>query len=242
MPTCRSPARADGSRGGPSRRRPGAPVSVVMAMLLVLGALALHAADEQPPRFAGQLMRGAVRELAAGKLLVAARHLPDPNFSETVVLLTDFGAEGAVGLIVNRRTDVTIGRLFPGAGSGHAAGGRAYFGGPVAPQGVLALLRSTGARTDSRRIVEDVYLVNTQGVLEEMLVKGVDASRFRVYLGYAGWGVGQLERETAEGAWHVLAGEAAIVFDADPDATWDRQIRRSEALSVRAPAARPPMS
>ena len=63
---------------------------------------------------AGQLRRGAVRDLAAGKLLVAARSLPDPNFAETVVLLAEFSQEAAMGLIVNRQTEVTLARLMPG--------------------------------------------------------------------------------------------------------------------------------
>ena len=60
-----------------------------------------------------QLRSGAVKELAAGKLLVAVRGLPDPNFSETVILLAEHGADGSMGLVINRRTDVPIARAFP---------------------------------------------------------------------------------------------------------------------------------
>ena len=179
-----------------------------------------------------QLRRGAVRDLAAGKLLVAARSLPDPNFAETVVLLADYSEEGAMGLIVNRQTEVTLARLMPGLQNAKSRAAFAFLGGPVAVPGVLALLRSPTARGDTRHIVGDVYLVNTSEVLDELLSSGAAQNQLRVYVGYAGWGAGQLDRETATGAWHVLEGTGDIVFDPDPDTTWQRLIRRTEGLSV----------
>jgi putative transcriptional regulator len=180
----------------------------------------------------GQLRRGAVKELAAGKLLVAARNLPDPNFAETVVLLADFNEQGAMGLILNRRTDVTLARAAPGLQQPPAQPTLVFFGGPVAVPGVLALLRSTSAPLDARRILADVYLVNTREGLERTIATGADSNRFRVYVGYAGWGAGQLEAEAAQGAWHVSTGDADVVFDPEPESAWQRQIRRTEALQA----------
>jgi len=181
---------------------------------------------------AAQLRRGAVRDLAAGKLLVAARSLPDPNFAETVVLLVDFSQEGAMGLIVNRQTEVTLARLMPGLENEKSRAAFAFLGGPVAIPGVLALLRSPTARVDTRHIVGDVYLVNTREVLDEMLSSGAAQNQLRVYVGYAGWGPGQLDSEAATGSWHVLDGTGDDVFDPDPDTTWQRLIRRTDGLSV----------
>jgi putative transcriptional regulator len=70
-------------------------------------------------------------------------------------------------------------------------------------------------------------------VFHELLSTGVGPNRFRVYVGYAGWGPGQLDSETAQGAWHVLDGDGDVVFDPEPDSTWQRQIRLAEALSVQ---------
>jgi putative transcriptional regulator len=173
-----------------------------------------------------------VKELAAGKLLVAARNLPDPNFSATVVLLAEVNQEGAMGLIVNRPTKVTLARILPGFEPASGTTATAFFGGPVSVPGVLGLLRSKDARSDSRHVVADVYLVNTSEVLKDTIAAGAGPQRFRVYVGYAGWGAGQLQRETAEGAWYVLDGDAEIVFDPDPETTWRRQILRAEALSA----------
>ncbi len=188
-----------------------------------------------------QLRRGAVRELETGKLLVAARNLPDPNFASTVVLLADYNAQGAMGLIVNRPTKVTLARLLPGLEQApdKASSATVFFGGPVSPSGVLALLRSSTRRPDSRRVVNDVYLVSTGDVLKETIAAGSGSERVRVYVGYAGWGPGQLEAETAEGSWHVLDGDGDVVFDPDPQSSWRRQIQRAEALTARAPGPGP---
>jgi putative transcriptional regulator len=188
---------------------------------------------ERLARSATQLRPGAVRDLAAGKLLVAARSLPDPNFAETVVLLVDFSQEGAMGLVVNRQTEVTLARLMPGLENAKSRAAFAFLGGPVAIPGVLALMRSPTARGDTRHIVGDVYLVNSREVLDDMLSSGAAQNQLRVYVGYAGWGPDQLNREAAIGSWHVLEGSGDVVFDSDPDTTWQRLIRRTEGLSVK---------
>jgi putative transcriptional regulator len=197
-------------------------VSVLLAASWPLTA----ARDSTAP---SQLRHGPVRQLAPGKLLVAARNLPDPNFSEAVVLLVDVNEQGAMGIIVNRPTEAPLAEILPGL-EGSRSAGTAYFGGPVQVSGILALLRSEGARTDCRKVFEDVYLVNTRGVLEEMLGTGAGPNRFRVYAGYSGWGAGQLQVEAAQGAWHVLEGDPDAVFDPEPDSVWQRQIRRTEEL------------
>src|SRR6476659_8083185 len=88
----------------------------------------------------GPLRRGSVKQLAAGKMLVAARHLPDPNFAETIVLLTEYSEKGAMGMIVNRRTDATLARIAPGLDPAPGRSPLVFFGGPV--PGVLALARA----------------------------------------------------------------------------------------------------
>ena len=59
-----------------------------------------------------------------------------------------------------------------------------------------------------------------------------------MYVGYAGWGPGQLERETLHGSWHVFRADTAVVFDPDPDTLWQRQVRRTEEIGS-APLALP---
>jgi putative transcriptional regulator len=223
---------------GPATENRAVPNSVTRSAAAValscgLGLLVpLTLVAGRPQGLGDALHRRVVKALAVGKLLVASRNLSDPNFANTVVLLADVSREGAMGLVVNRPTTVTLARLFPALERTLASASTAFLGGPVPGPGALALLRGTTAPATTRRIVAEVHLVNSRAVLEEMIGAGAPASRFRVYLGYAGWGPGQLEDETAKGAWRVLEGDADVVFDADPRAMWRRLIVRTEALSA----------
>jgi putative transcriptional regulator len=212
----------------PSVRRGG-----TIRPALMLAFVSLAAVGGAPGDLAGQLRPGAVKELAAGKLLVAARNLPDPRFAETVVLLTEFTDQGTMGLIVNQQTEVSVARVVPDLVQAQAKANTVFFGGPVADESVLALLRSDRAYPDSRPIVADVYLIGSRKLLDELIAAGHGSDRLRVYVGYAGWEPGQLSRETAQGAWHVFDGDSSIVFDPDPGSLWSRQIRRTEGLVAR---------
>ena len=166
-------------------------------------------------------------DLAIGKFLVASRELGDPNFAETVVLLVHYDEEdGAVGLIVNRRTDVPLSRVFPEQAKGRTD--PVYMGGPVQPASALALLKSADKPKDANRVIAGVYLISGKALLEKTLVAKADPDAFHVYLGYAGWGRGQLEHEVGLGAWHILPADAATVFHSDPDSVWPRLIRQTE--------------
>jgi putative transcriptional regulator len=205
--------------------------------LLAASAVALastivfSASRVQPAAWAGQLLPGDVKSLAPGNLLVASRDLRDPNFVETVVLLAQVTREGAMGVIINRESAVPVARALPDLQTPPDA--VLFMGGPVEADGIVALARSTRDVTDSQRIFDDVYLVTAMDPLRAQFASGARRDRLRVYLGYAGWGAGQLERETLHGGWHVARGEAAIVFDDDPDSLWEREIKKTEGLLAR---------
>jgi len=207
------------------------------ALLLIAGTVVLAA------RLPATMQPGpdvVVRELGAGKLIVAARNLPDPNFRDTVVLLIEYSHDGVAGLVINRPSDVPLSRALPGVEGIAGTRGTAFLGGPVSRQGVLALSRTVC--DGCRRLGRDVYLVNTGDALKERLASGADARQLRVYLGYAGWGRGQLEDETRKGAWHVLEADARVVFDPHPETVWRRTISRTEGVLARMngwPSSRP---
>lgn len=198
-----------------------------LTLTLVLTAVALRTRGDAIRK--PQLVPGAVKALAPGKLLIAARDLPDGNFRETVILLVDFNPQGAMGLVINRQTEMPLGEAFPKMKKipGDA---RIYAGGPVATTSMIGLLRAAKPASDVRHVVGDVYLVAERGPLERLIEDGADPNRFHLYFGYAGWGPGQLEMETLHGAWHVVQGDGALVFDPDPSTMWRRQIRLTEGL------------
>ena len=169
-----------------------------------------------------------VKALAAGKLLVASRDLLDPNFAQRVVLLVDYGQDGAAGLVINARSDVPLSRAFGHLELGTNASQLTYAGGPVSPGSAIALLHSPSPMPGARVVVDGVHVVSTRELLERTLTTPADPNRFRVYLGRAGWGAGQLERETLRGAWHILAVEADLVFAPEPSTLWRRLIQRTE--------------
>ena len=169
--------------------------------------------------------------LVPGTLLVASDRLGDPNFAETVVFITQRDAdEGTMGLILNRPADTTLKRAFP---SLRASSDPIYEGGPVAPDAVHALLKSSEKVEGAERIAGDVYQVSHKAALERMIGERVASNKFRVYLGYAGWGRGQLENEVRQGAWITLRA-AKYVFDNEPASLWDRLIRDSQNQIAKA--------
>ena len=203
------------------------PAVACLAVLSVAGALPMFPAATQGRLPDDRLHQASVKALAGGKLLVAARRLPNPNFGNAVILLADFSSDGAVGLVVNRTSDVTVARVFPHLTPTLASAGQAFLGGPVDKTRPMVLVRSTASPAEARRVLDGVYLLTAREAIESAVTSSATQGHLRVYLGYAGWGPGQLEAETAEGVWHVLAGDA--------DAVFDRTRRRRGSGKSRAP-------
>jgi putative transcriptional regulator len=175
-------------------------------------------------------------DLAVGKFLVASRDLGDPNFAKTVILLVRYKEDqGAVGLVVNRATDVPISRVFQDLKEAKSRTDPVYVGGPVELNSVMALLKTASKPPNSTRVFNDIYLISNKDLLKATLAAGAESSVFHAYVGYAGWGAGQLEHEVGLGAWHIMAADAATVFHSDPDSVWPRLIRRTETQVARIP-------
>jgi putative AlgH/UPF0301 family transcriptional regulator len=185
-------------------------------------------------------------ELAVGKLLVASRDLGDPNFAKSVILLVRYNVDqGAVGLTINKRTDISLARAFGDLKEAKGRTDPVYIGGPVELNTVMALLKTESKPDGASRVFGDVYLISDKDLLTQALASKAEAAVFHAYVGYSGWGPGQLEHEVELGAWHILPGSAAIVFHADPDSVWERLIKQTELQIARAvpyaPTYTPPL-
>lgn len=167
-------------------------------------------------------------DLGLGKLLVASRGLADPIFAKTVVLLVHYDADSVVGLMVNRRSEVSLSRAFDQLKAAKKRSDPVYLGGPVEISAVFALLRSKAKREQGERILGDVYLISTKSLFEKTLSARPDPGVFHVYLGYAGWTPDQLQKEVEVGAWFIFPGDAQTVFNSDPDGLWSQMIRKTE--------------
>jgi len=169
-------------------------------------------------------------DLAAGKLLVASRDLLDPNFVQTVVLLVRYSKDeySVVGLIVNRRTQIPIARVFPELKEAKGQSDPIYRGGPVERTAALALLRARAKPEEAEHVFANVSMISSRPLLDKTIAARMDPSMFHIFLGYAGWTARQLQGEVDLGAWHVFPGAAAVVFDTDPETLWSRLIRKTE--------------
>lgn len=204
--------------------------AIVCGLLTIsIGVTPTLAEHPAPPSQPGHGV--LVRELAAGKLLVAARNLPDPNFADSVVLLIQYSPDGAAGIVLNRPSRVPLARALPWTSPGPAGDAFAFIGGPVEQDTVLALSRVACAACPL--LGRDVYLVSSPAALQDRLAYAPNDRQLRAYIGYAGWGAGQLDAETRQGTWHVMDGDAQTVFDPAPASLWQRAIRRAEAVFAR---------
>ena len=148
-------------------------------------------------------------KLAPGRFLVASRDLGDPNFAQAVVLLVQYGDEhGAMGLIVNRRTDVPLSRVLNDLKEAKSRTDPIYIGGPVELNSVMALLQAPPTKLEgAKRVFGDVYMMSSKELLQKTLASPVmDADAFHAFLGYAGWEPGQLEHEVELGRLAHHAG------------------------------------
>ncbi|MTV25352.1 YqgE/AlgH family protein [Nitriliruptoraceae bacterium ZYF776] len=159
-----------------------------------------------------------------GRLLVATPALDDPNFDRAVLLVLDHDEEGALGLVLNRTSSVLVRDTAEGWGELAADPPVVFGGGPVEPDAVVALGRTSvhvpggGAAFD-----DQVRLVDLSA---DPVLEGLELRRVRVFAGYAGWGPGQLESEIAQGAWFTVEAEPDDVFTADPGGLWHAVLRR----------------
>lgn len=165
-------------------------------------------------------------EIRAGMLLLASPELLDPNFADSVVLLLDADDGGAMGVVINRPSPVPVIAVLAGWGDIVAEPEVLFRGGPVSPEGALAvaLLRDGGLAPPGLRPVTDrLAIVDLEGEADDIdaAVDGV-----RIFAGYAGWGPGQLAGELAQRAWYVVEPELADVFTTEPEDLWRKVLRR----------------
>jgi len=151
----------------------------------------------------------------AGRLLVAAPMLDDPNFARTVVLLLDHDEDGTVGLVLNRPSHVPVGAVLP-VWDGRTTGSDVLFtGGPVQDDSALALGLLPGPfdgpEPDGFRRVAGPFGLVDLDTDPDTTVARLDA--IRIYAGYAGWGPGQLEDEIARNAWLTVKADPDVIFE-----------------------------
>jgi len=153
-----------------------------------------------------------------GQLLVATPRLPDENFFHTVVLMVEHNQDGALGVVLNRIADQSVGQLWAEVSNAPCTSEQKInLGGPVS--GPLLAVH-TNSQLSEIEIVAGVYLAARKEHLDELVQQ--NAHRYRVFLGHSGWGSGQLENELEQGAWLVTPATKEYIFHAGEEDLWEK--------------------
>lgn len=157
------------------------------------------------------------------QFLVAMPGMADPTFARTVTYLCQHGPEGALGIIINRPSELTLGEVMEQmnieTNQPAIEQMQVYFGGPVHRERGF-VLHEPGRQWDSTmQVSESVSLTTSRDILEA-IGSGQGPAKVLVALGYAGWGKGQLEREILLNAWLNVPSDVSIMFDAPPRQRW----------------------
>ena len=156
-----------------------------------------------------------------GRLLIAEPFLADPNFARSVILLCEHGDEGTVGFSLNRPTEHTLGDLLPELYTPLLP---VFQGGPVQLD-TLHMLHRTPVAFGGTEIADGIYWGGSYEALQDCVVhNSYQPIDLRLFVGYSGWGPGQLEKELSEGSWLVANVTPELLFDTDPTALWKRAI------------------
>jgi putative transcriptional regulator len=161
-----------------------------------------------------------------GHLLVASPALLDPNFRRTVVLVTEHTEEGAAGLVLNRPSPVDVASAVPQLEPLVQDGEQVWVGGPVQPEAVLVLGEFLDPDDAAVPLFDSLGFPSLDEP-EEILPA---TTRRRVFAGYAGWDVGQLEAEVADEDWILEPACADDAFTDDPDELWRDVLRRKGGI------------
>ena len=164
----------------------------------------------------------AAQTISNGTLLVASPELPDPNFARAVVLVLRADDEGAIGVVLNRPTNLVPATIFPELEDSLATyAGHLFRGGPIAPTRLLYIVRGLAAATVAGpEVLDKVFLSIDDESLPDMARLADGANELRLYAGHAAWVPGQLQAEINAGGWQVLPGTPELVFHTDPGSLW----------------------
>lgn len=169
--------------------------------------------------------------LKEGVFLVASPHLTDPYFYHSVVLLVKYGADGALGFIINKPTEISLAEALPEREDIKQLNLSLFFGGPVRRNLIFFLIHTENPVAMSEKVFDDVYFTgNIEAVINAIKARDVSHEKIRVYFGYAGWAPGQLEREINRGSWIIKRADPEIIFSKDPSRIWHLLIQEKRLI------------
>ena len=160
-------------------------------------------------------------------ILVARPELVDSLYAHTVLVVSPLGGGEHIGFIVNRPTELTLGKIFPEDAASQKVREPVYLGGPVRPELIFALVeRATSPGGKSLPVMPGLYAAIEQKTVDKIIRDEPSDARF--FAGFVAWQPGELSDELKNGAWYVLAPDAHLVLDNPAPGLWQELVRRSQ--------------
>lgn len=157
------------------------------------------------------------------QFIIAMPNLADPNFFHTVAYLCQHNEDGALGIVINRSTDMKLGEIFKQMDINVTAPASAetpvFAGGPVQQERGFVVHTSGGDWHATMAVSDTISLTTSRDVLEA-IAAGEGPEQYLVALGYAGWGAGQLEKEIMDNAWLNTPSGKQVLFDTPVNLRW----------------------
>ncbi|MGB1110037.1 MAG: YqgE/AlgH family protein [Gammaproteobacteria bacterium] len=164
-----------------------------------------------------------------GQLLVAMPALADPNFRQTVTYLCEHTSEGALGIVINRPLELTLGEIFSHLDvtpeDPDSSDLPVYLGGPVQTDRGFVIHQPLRRWESTLKVSDTTGLTTSQDILRDIAI-GRGPGQALVALGYAGWSAGQLEQEIRDNAWLNVPADDRILFETPVEERWERAVEK----------------
>lgn len=165
-----------------------------------------------------------------GKLLISEPFMNDPNFRRTVVLLANHNEEGSIGFVLNRSMDLKLEQIVEEFSGNPPAGRAGDFpvcdGGPVQRDSLFFVHTLGDAIPDSINISGDLYWGGNFETVKALLHgKNISQNEIRLFIGYSGWGPGQLQEEIKRNSWLVAPASIDVVMTNDWNKLWKEVLK-----------------
>ncbi len=178
-------------------------------------------------------------QFLTGRFLISETELSDPNFRETVVMLIEHNREGALGFVVNRKSNVSLGDLMEEFEEKSVRELPVYVGGPVEQRFMFVL--HSGLPEDRRSdhaispipgvVFEPDFRIVARFLSDEWpKIDPQQRPSIHLYAGYSGWSAGQLESEIERKSWVILPATPELIFSANPGEAWREGLRKKGGI------------
>ena len=171
--------------------------------------------------------------LSEGVFLIATHDLGGSYFSNAVILLAKYSHKGALGVVINRPSGISLSEALPDFKGLKKDFENLFIGGPVARFSPFTLIRTDKEIKNIHHIFDNTFYSTDIKSIAGFILNKNSKDRMRVYAGHAGWFPGQLETEVARGSWTVIRADQYTVFDKEPGTIWEDLMKRDAPLFIK---------